>query len=76
MDQVVDQRRNQLQLLSWQLQLLEIQTVQNVAILHVIRGSGKAAKSAKRKKAVWIRPWLERRVVLGQIYTSHGRATY
>ena len=69
MDVVVDQRRNQLQLLSWQLQLIQQHNVNNMVILQVLRKSRKVEKRRQKRRTVWVRPWLERRIELGQ-YTQ------
>ena len=64
MDLLVNQRRNRLQLLNWQLQLNQQQNVNNMLILQVQQAH---ARYQKCRRSVWAIPWKapERRLQLG-----------
>lgn len=65
MDQIVNQRRNRLQLLNWQLQLNHQQNVNNMLMLRVLEEQRRVQRRRRRRRTVWVRPWVERRVQLG-----------
>jgi len=65
MDVLVNHRRNRLQLLNWQLQLNHQQNVNNMLLLRV-QEEHRRVQRRRQRRTVWVRPWLERRVQLGQ----------
>ena len=66
MDVLVNQRRNQLQLMNWQLQLNHQFNENNMLLLRVQQEYRRVQKKRRRRRSVWVRPWIERRVQLGQ----------
>ena len=69
MDIEINKRRNRLQLVSWQLELNRQQAVNNMVMLQVLQEQRRRARRVKRKRSVWVKPWLERRITLGQYAT-------
>jgi len=61
----VNQRRNRLQLLNWQLQLNQQHHVNNMLMLQVEQQHRRVQRRRRQRRSVWVRPWLERRVQLG-----------
>ncbi len=66
MENVLAQRRNRLQLLNWQLQLNQQQNVNNMLMVQVLQMNRRVQRIRRQRRTVWVRPWLERRVQLGQ----------
>ena len=66
MDVLVNQRRNQLKLMNWQLQLNHQFNENNMLLLRVQQEYRGVQKKRRRRRSVWVRPWIERRVQLGQ----------
>ena len=66
MDLLVNQRRHRLQLLNWQLQLNHQHNVNIVTMLRVLQEHERVQRRRTRRRAVWVKPWIERRLELGQ----------
>ncbi len=65
MNNLLNQRRNRLQLFNWMLQLNKLQNVNNMMMVQVLQRQRRVQRR-RRRRTVWVRPWLERRVELGQ----------
>lgn len=65
MNNLLNQRRNRFQLLNWQLQLNQQQNVNNMLMVQVIQNHRRVQRR-RRERTVWVRPWLQRRLELGQ----------
>ena len=63
MNNLLNQRRNRLQLFNWVLQLNRQQNMNNMMMVQVLQMNRRVQR---RRRAVWVRPWLERRIELGQ----------
>ncbi len=66
MNNLVNDRRNRLQLLNWQLQLNQQHNVNSMLMLQVLQNNRRVQRRRRQRRTVWVRPWLERRVELGQ----------
>ena len=66
MDHLMNQRRNQLQLLNWQLQLHQQQKVNNMIMLQVLQIHRRVQIRRRQRRTLCVRLWWERRVQLAQ----------
>ncbi len=67
MDVVINHHRNRLQLINWQLQLLRQQALNNMVMVQAVQYQRRRQRRrVRRQRTVWVRPWLQRRLELGQ----------